>query len=69
MKWNISVIRGKNTNKYFVSTGEGMRKIKKIKKFFRPKKYKKRIKKILSITTEGISPVLFIFIFLWVKRE
>jgi len=28
MKWNISVIRGKNTNKYFVSTGEGIRKIK-----------------------------------------
>jgi len=27
MKWNISVIRGKKTNKYFVSTGEGMRKI------------------------------------------
>jgi len=23
MKWNISVIRGKYTNKYFVSTGEG----------------------------------------------
>jgi len=28
MKWNISVIRGKNTKKYFVSTGEGLRKIK-----------------------------------------
>jgi hypothetical protein len=24
MKWNISVISGKETNKYFVSTGEGM---------------------------------------------
>jgi len=24
MKWNISVIRGKKTNKYFVSTGEGI---------------------------------------------
>lgn len=23
MKWNISVVRGKETNKYFVSTGEG----------------------------------------------
>ena len=23
MKWNISVIRGKKTNKYSVSTGEG----------------------------------------------
>lgn len=28
MKWNISVIRGKNTKKYSVSTGEGMRKYK-----------------------------------------
>jgi len=28
MKWNISVIRGKNTKKYFVSTGEGLRKNK-----------------------------------------
>jgi len=26
MKWNISVIRGKKTNKYFVSTGEGIQK-------------------------------------------
>jgi len=26
IKWNILVIRGKKTNKYFVSTGEGMRK-------------------------------------------
>jgi len=26
MKWNISVIRGIKTNKYSVSTGEGMRK-------------------------------------------
>jgi len=32
MKWNISVIRGKKTNKYFVSTGEG---IQKIKNFYR----------------------------------
>lgn len=24
MKWNISVIRGIKTNKYFVSTGEGI---------------------------------------------
>jgi len=69
MKWNISVIRGKNTNKYFVSTGEGMRKIKKLKDFLDLKNIKKRIKKILSITTEGISPVLFIFIFLRVERE
>jgi len=25
MKWNISVVRGKETKKYSVSTGEGMR--------------------------------------------
>jgi len=34
MKWNILVIRGKKTNKYYVSTGEGMRIIKIIKKIF-----------------------------------
>ena len=28
MKWNISVIRGKETKKYSVSTGEGCRKKK-----------------------------------------
>lgn len=33
MKWNISVIRGKKTNKYSVSTGEG--KWKKNKYFFK----------------------------------
>lgn len=60
MKWNISVIRGKNTKKYFVSTGEGMRIIKKYKYFifFRPKKYKKKLKKIFSMAEEGIRPVL-----------
>jgi len=42
MKWNISVIRGKNTKKYFVSTGEGLRKIKDN---FRPKKYKWELQK------------------------
>jgi len=26
MKWNILVISGKETNKYFVSTGEGIQK-------------------------------------------
>jgi len=26
MKWNISVIRGIKTNKYFVNTGEGIQK-------------------------------------------
>jgi len=25
MNWNILVVSGKNTNKYFVCTGEGMR--------------------------------------------
>jgi len=28
MKWNISVIRGEETKKYFVSTGEGMQNYK-----------------------------------------
>jgi hypothetical protein len=41
MKWNISVIRGKNTKKYFVSTGEGLRKNKLI---FRPKNINKNKK-------------------------
>jgi hypothetical protein len=36
MKWNILVICGKKTNKYFVSTGEGRRIIKK-KKILKPK--------------------------------
>jgi len=36
MKWNILVIRGKNTKKYSVSTGEGMRK-KKAVSFWGPK--------------------------------
>jgi len=30
MKWNILVIRGIKTKKYFVSTGEGMQKSRKI---------------------------------------
>lgn len=34
MKWNILVICGKKTNKYFVSTGEGRRIIKDI--FLKP---------------------------------
>lgn len=64
MKWNISVIRGKNTNKYFVSTGEGMR-INKNFYIFRPKKYKLIIRKLLSIITEGYNPVLLnIYIFM-----
>jgi len=29
MKWNILVISGKETNKYFVSTGEGIQKNRK----------------------------------------
>lgn len=33
MKWNISVIRGIKTNKYFVSTGEGIQKKEKILDF------------------------------------
>jgi len=37
MKWNISVIRGKDTNKYSVSTGEGMRKNKSKFLLFKPK--------------------------------
>jgi len=43
MKWNILVIRGKKTNKYYVSTGEGMRIIKIIKNF-----WSKELKKILE---------------------
>jgi len=34
LKWNISINAGKKTNKYFVSTGEGMWKIKNILKLF-----------------------------------
>jgi len=33
MKWNILVIRGINTNKYSVSTGEGMRIDKELYSF------------------------------------
>jgi len=56
MKWNISLIRGKKTNKYFVSTGEGMR-IKKMMNLWSIK-YKKYVKILFSNSTEGFSPVL-----------
>jgi len=52
MKWNILVIRGKKTNKYYVSTGEGMRIIKIIKNFW-SKELKKNIRIIFNITKEG----------------
>jgi len=42
MKWNISVISGKETNKNFVSTGEGMQKNRNF--FLKPKIFLKTIK-------------------------
>jgi len=57
MNWNILVISGKNTNKYFVCTGEGMRKKNLYNLtynliYF----YKKNIK---NISKKGNSPVLY----------
>lgn len=46
MKWNISVIRGKEIKKYSVSTGEGMR-TKQKNNFCRPKIFWKVIKNSL----------------------
>jgi len=45
MKWNISVISGKETNKYFVSTGEGMQINRK--KFLKPKIFYEVYKKFI----------------------
>jgi len=50
MKWNISVIRRKETNKYFESTGEG--------NWIRPRIIFNFFQKIFEyITKKGISPV------------
>jgi hypothetical protein len=51
MKWNILLIRRKETKKYFESTGEGT--------WNRPVLLLNLLKKIFeNITEEGISPVL-----------
>jgi len=57
MKWNISVISGKETKKYFVSTGEGMQ-IKKFLKILSLKIFLIYEKITLCKTKEGNSPVL-----------
>jgi len=53
MKWNISVIERKKTNKYYGSTGEG---ICKRSSFIKNNSIKVK-KDIEFITREGISPV------------
>jgi len=68
MKWNISVIRGKKTNKYSVSTGEGKWKKNK-RNFFRPKENYNNYKNFFKKKTTKIKVLYYNFlIFLRVKH-
>jgi len=52
MKWNISVISGKETNKYFVSTGEGMQINRK--NFLKSKFVLKIMKKLCNVRPKKV---------------
>jgi len=52
MKWNISVISGKETNKYFVSTGEGMQINRK--KFLKPKIFYEVYKNLYNVRPKKV---------------